>query len=69
MVANVDITRSCRAIVLATNRAVVRDLEVSAPPNFMSFRRVSFCAGAGDGGGERGTPADTDPTQICTNWN
>ena len=42
MVANVDITRFCRAIVLVTNRAVVRDLEVSAPPNFMSLRRASF---------------------------
>ena len=41
-VASVDITRFCRLIVLVTNRAVVGDLEVSVPPNFMSFRRASF---------------------------
>jgi hypothetical protein len=42
MGANVDITRFCRLIVLVTNRSVVRDLEVSVPPTFMSFRRASF---------------------------
>ena len=42
MVANVAITRFCRLIVLVTNRIVVRDLEVSVPPHFMSFRRASF---------------------------
>ena len=42
MVANVDITRFCRLIVLVTNRSLVGDLEVSVLPNFMSFRRASL---------------------------
>ena len=42
MVANVDIKRFCRLIVLVTNRAVVRDVEVLVPPKFMSFWRMSF---------------------------
>ena len=45
MVANVDSTRFCRLIVLVTNRALVRDLEVSVLPNLMFFRRTSFWTG------------------------
>ena len=40
--ANVGIKRFCQFIVLVTNRVVVRDLEVSVPPNFMFFQRASF---------------------------
>ena len=42
MVANIDTTKFFSLIVLVTNWAMVRDLEVSVPPNFMSFPRASL---------------------------
>jgi hypothetical protein len=42
MVANLDITRFCRLLVLVTNWALKKDLEVSVPSNLIFFSAHVF---------------------------